>query len=88
MKIVGQPLGQNRVAKSGPPVQVTEGEPGTLFVHVGAAVVTVVTAVNTDDAVRVSGTATVVLRTQAVAEIAVLLVGHARLHLLHCTVSL
>ena len=88
MKIVGQPLRQNRVEKSGPPVQLTAGEPGLRFVHVVVTAVTVLFAAATSGAFGAKDTAKVVLRTQVVAELAAMLNEHGGLHLSHCTVSL
>ena len=66
MKIVGQPLGQYRVEKFGPPVQVTGGEPGALTVHVGAVDDIAVAGSKGDSDVGVNGSNTVVLNAQVV----------------------
>ena len=57
-------MGQNKVEKSGPPVQVTRGDPGALFVHVGAVDDTTVAGSKAESDGATNGLDTVVLRAQ------------------------
>lgn len=62
-------------------MQFTGGKSGDRFVHIGAAVLTVVTGVNIDGAVGVKGTATLVLKTQVDTEAGPLVDEPPGLHL-------